>query len=75
MAIHFAIRGKLSWTWESGPALPDQPGRWTGLQRPAARYAGETWADAERNELWLFGGWGIDAAGEKGYLADVWRYA
>ena len=30
--------------------------------------------DTANDELWLFGGWGTDAAGQKGYLADVWRY-
>ena len=29
---------------------------------------------AERNELWLFGGWGMDASGARGYLSDVWSY-
>ena len=58
--------------------MPDQPGHWTlsggkGPQ-PGARYAGETWVETSHGELWLFGGWGIDAAGKKGYLGDVWRY-
>ena len=56
--------------------MPDQPGEWSdGLgAHPAARYAGQTWAMAERNELWLFGGWGMDASGARGYLSDVWSY-
>ena len=64
------------WTWESGSKLPDQPGRWAdrGAGWPGARYAGETWVDSVHGELWLFGGWGMDAAGAKGYLADVWRW-
>jgi hypothetical protein len=57
--------------------LADQPGQWGKgtQQRPGARYAGETWVDAEHNELWLFGGWGMDAAANRGYLADVWRFS
>ena len=68
--------GSKLWTWESGAAVPDQPGEWSDAvrARPAARYAGQTWAVAERNELWLFGGWGMDASGARGYLSDVWSY-
>jgi hypothetical protein len=51
------------WTWESGPATQDQAGDWiasAGVEaRPAARYAGQTWAVPARGELWMFGGWGM----------------
>lgn len=76
------------WAWEAGPAThPDQPGKWSGggeHAHPGARYAGSSWSvstaaigggDGDRGEeLWLFGGWGVDAAGKRGYLSDVWRY-
>ena len=66
-----------AFAWEAGPAQTDRGGRWgagAAPQRPGARYAGETWADTRRGALWLFGGWGHDAANSTGYLNDVWRY-
>ena len=40
---------------------------------PGGRYTASTWTDSGGN-LWLFGGWGYDAAGSVGYLNDLWKY-
>ena len=40
---------------------------------PGARVDGVGWADNNDN-LWLFGGSGIDGANQRGDLNDVWRY-
>ena len=68
----------VEWAWEAGPAAPDQAGNWSaggvGAQ-PGARYAGAAWTGGWKGgELWLFGGWGMDAVGDRGYLSDVWKY-
>lgn len=42
-----------------------------GAGCPGTRCAGETCADVDHGKLWLFGGWGMDAAGAKRYLADA----
>ena len=60
----------------TGPG--DQAGNWSaggvGAQ-PGARYAGAAWTGGWKGgELWLFGGWGMDAVGDRGYLSDVWKY-
>ena len=41
---------------------------------PGARDSATTWTDSKGN-LWLFGGWGYDAAGQRGYLNDLWQYS
>jgi len=40
---------------------------------PGARYGGGTWKDSNNN-LWLFGGNGVDSEGNTGYLNDLWVY-
>lgn len=40
---------------------------------PGARDAGMSWVDASGN-VWLFGGIGVDSAGNQGFLNDLWRY-
>jgi N-acetylneuraminic acid mutarotase len=40
---------------------------------PGGRQSGSTWIDRE-GKLWLFGGEGIDANGNSGYLNDLWKY-
>jgi N-acetylneuraminic acid mutarotase len=39
---------------------------------PGGRDSGVTWTDASGN-LWLFGGYGLDQSGTKGYLDDLWE--
>ena len=42
---------------------------------PSGRYGAVTWTDASGN-LWLFGGFGMDAAGNDGeWLNDLWKYS
>jgi len=42
---------------------------------PGSRWGATAWTDASGN-LWLFGGWGLDATGThgNGYLNDLWSY-
>ncbi|MFP5235250.1 MAG: chitobiase/beta-hexosaminidase C-terminal domain-containing protein [Acidobacteriota bacterium] len=40
---------------------------------PGAREGSSTWVDASGN-VWLFGGFGFDAAGLRGELNDLWQY-
>jgi N-acetylneuraminic acid mutarotase len=68
------------WTWASGSNSVNAPGVYGTQATPAAanvpgaRSAGATWVDASGN-LWLFGGSGIDAAGNNGSLNDLWTYS
>ena len=78
------------WTWMSGsstlpPYLPNgnfsngNPGVYGTLAVPAAvnipggRYLANRWTDSNGN-LWLFGGFGIDAASSPGFLNDLWEF-
>jgi N-acetylneuraminic acid mutarotase len=40
---------------------------------PGARWLSRTWVDSGGN-LWLFGGYGVDAAGNDAYLNDLWEF-
>jgi len=78
------------WTWMGGsstvPASCSAPSAcggtgWYGiLQTPAAanvpgrRGSAVSWTDSKGN-LWLFGGWGFDSAGNPGYLNDLWEFS
>jgi N-acetylneuraminic acid mutarotase len=67
------------WTWMSGSNTLNQPGVYGTKGVPAAgnvpgaRFQSVTWTDASGN-LWLFGGYGIDANGLQGRLNDLWKY-
>ncbi len=67
------------WTWVAGPNAPQQPGIYGTLgteaaaNRPGARSGAVGWTDTSGN-LWLFGGEGVDAAGNSGYLNDLWKF-
>lgn len=68
------------WTWMSGS---DAAGHENGVYGskgiadaanvPGSRYEGVSWTDSA-GHLWLFGGAGMDGAGEYGILNDLWRY-
>jgi N-acetylneuraminic acid mutarotase len=68
-----------AWTWVGGSNSPGAPGNY-GTQGtaasgnvPGARQSAASWIDASGN-LWLFGGNGIDSAGTRGLLNDLWKY-
>ena len=56
-----------------------QPGVYGTLQTSAAgnvpgvRQGAASWSDSKGN-LWLFGGDGLDSAGQEGYLNDLWEF-
>ena len=69
----------LEWTWISGSASLDQPGLYgtKGLPAPSNAPGSRTLAYAwlgPGDELWLFGGNGLDAAGDPWALNDLWRF-
>jgi hypothetical protein len=70
--------GSMQWTWVSGWNTPNAAGNYgtsstTAVVEPGARSAAATTIDAS-GDLWLFGGSGIDAAGNSGVLNDTWEY-
>ena len=69
----------VEWTWVSGSNTMRQAGTY-GTQGtaassniPGARGYAVSWLDSS-GKLWLFGGYGLDSAGNSGYLNDLWRY-
>lgn len=67
------------WTWVSGSSSEGQAGVYgtqgvaTGSDVPGARVPNASWTDTAGN-LWLFGGSGIDSAGQEGNLNDLWEF-
>jgi N-acetylneuraminic acid mutarotase len=67
------------WTWIGGSNTVNQVGTYgtQGTANPAnipgARSNAVGWSDAAGN-VWLFGGYGIDSAGNTGDLNDLWEY-
>ncbi len=67
------------WAWMSGSMNADQAGIYgtKGTAAPAnvpgARYRPVTWLGPD-GRLWLFGGYGRDAAGHVGGLNDLWAF-
>ncbi|MGA7187708.1 MAG: hypothetical protein WBY66_04350, partial [Candidatus Acidiferrales bacterium] len=68
------------WTWMGGSSSGNQAGTYGALGVPAmsnvpgGRYYAATWTDTLGN-LWLFGGTGLDSAGNDGSLNDLWKYS
>jgi hypothetical protein len=64
------------WTWMGGSNTYGAPGVYgtQGTRVPGARQGAVSWTDGAGN-LWLFGGAGVDGAGNSGYLNDLWRYS
>jgi len=54
------------WTWTGGGAD-------TSTNPPAKRLAATSWTDGSGN-FWLFGGSGVDSAGNSGYFNDLWEF-
>ncbi len=67
------------WTWMGGTTGLNKGGTYgsVGLpspeNMPGARIGAVAWTD-KHDHLWLFGGYGYDAAGRLNILADMWRY-
>ena len=68
-----------NWTWVRGPSNTYQWGLY-GTKRlatpdgmPGGRSGGATWVGKD-GRFWLFGGEGIDGAGDQGVLNDLWCY-
>jgi N-acetylneuraminic acid mutarotase len=67
------------WTWQGGPLFGNQSGAYgtqgvpSASSIPGGRSGAAHWTDANGN-FWLFGGLGYDAAGNAGYLNDLWEY-
>jgi N-acetylneuraminic acid mutarotase len=72
------------WTWmggsnTSGSVGPTTPGVYGTLGTPAAanipgiRWGASNWTDSS-GFFWLFGGHGVDANGNFGYLNDLWNF-
>jgi N-acetylneuraminic acid mutarotase len=68
------------WTWMGGSETVNQPGVYGTEGVPSssnfagAREQAEIWTDAAGN-VWLFGGFGYDAARNSGFLSDLWKYS
>ena len=67
------------WAWMGGSTTADQPGvygaefQFAAANVPGGRVNAATWTDAN-GRFWLFGGMGIDSAGNEGYLNDLWVF-
>jgi N-acetylneuraminic acid mutarotase len=73
---------KNEWVWMGGSSSlgSGSPGGMYGTlgtsapsNQPGSRAGGANWTDKAGN-LWLFGGYGVDAYGNPGYLNDLWVY-
>jgi hypothetical protein len=68
-----------TWGWMSGSGVGGQWGNYGTRGTPGAetiagaRVDAVTWTDAHGN-LWLFGGYGLDAGGNFGMMNDLWEY-
>ena len=67
-----------AWTWVGGSNTAYAPlygiqGGAAATNLPGARENAASWTDASGN-LWLFGGFGLDSAGNEGPLNDLWKY-
>lgn len=66
------------WKWVKGSTLLAQPGLYGSLGQaspinmPGARFLGGTWMDSSNN-LFLFGGQGVDGGNTTGNLNDLWK--
>jgi N-acetylneuraminic acid mutarotase len=71
--------GTDQWTWVSGSSTGGAQGVYgtqgmaAAANVPGARLASISWTDSA-GDLWLFGGVGLDSAGNSGDLNDLWVY-
>jgi len=67
-----------TWTWMNGSSTKDHAGVYPAAKSskvaigPGARYDAVSWVDPV-GSLYLFGGFGFDGSGGRGYLNDLWR--
>jgi N-acetylneuraminic acid mutarotase len=67
------------WTWINGSpsgyvtGVYGTQGVANGANAPGSRQQATAWTDSA-GQLWLFGGYGLDAAGTYDALNDLWRY-
>jgi hypothetical protein len=68
------------WTWINGSpsgyvtGVYGTQGVADGANAPGSRQQATAWTDSA-GQLWLFGGYGLDAAGTYDALNDLWRYS
>jgi hypothetical protein len=73
------INSKWEWTWVSGSKTSNQTGSYVikgtpdAGNIPGARASSVSWKDSSDN-LWLFGGFGYDSAGNVDLLNDLWKF-
>lgn len=66
------------WKWVKGSAIAGQPGLYgtqgvpSPIAMPGSRFLGGTWMDSSNN-LYLFGGQGIDGNNNTSDLNDLWK--
>ncbi len=66
--------GQWTWTWVSGSNVAGMKGIYSGSSAaPGARYLPTSWTDPQGN-LWMFGGYGTDSAGNTANLSDLWEF-
>ncbi|WP_425393065.1 Kelch repeat-containing protein [Ekhidna sp.] len=66
------------WTWISGPStINELPVYGDGSAHPdnipGPRSNHKIWTD-ENDNIWVFGGYGLDSEGAEGYLNDLWKF-
>jgi N-acetylneuraminic acid mutarotase len=67
------------WTWVNGAAAANTIGSYGTIgssstsNLPGGRFGAAGWADSSNN-LWLFGGQGVDSAGTVNVLNDLWKF-
>jgi N-acetylneuraminic acid mutarotase len=72
--------GTNQWTWIKGSSLQNQNAIYgnmgtPGVQNtPGAQWGGVNWTDT-KNNLWHFGGLGLDSLGNMGALNDLWKFS
>ena len=67
------------WTWMGGSSVVSQPGvygtqgKFAPANIPSSRSGAATWTDSSDN-LWLFGGYGLDGNGSTVYITELWEF-
>lgn len=74
--------GKWAWmagdttvgsSYQARPGAYGTRGRPSSVNTPGGRYGATGWTDSQGN-LWLFGGFGFDSAGNYCWLNDLWKF-